>query len=363
MRDYYEILGVSRKASAEEIKRVYRRLAIKYHPDRNPGDRAAEARFKEITEAYYILGNPEKRTHYDRYGRKGSIFDGVKDGSVDFKNIGDVFGDIFGNIFGTNRKKPRQGEDLKYHLELSFTEAALGGAKVIEVPRKKACPACQGSKAQPPSQPAPCGACQGSGQVRNRQGFINLPRTCTDCNGDGVVVSDPCRNCRGTGKVQAMERVTVTVPPAVLDGQRLRLAGEGEPGENGGKAGDLFVLVQVEEHPIFSRDDRNIVFELPISFPRAAMGARVAVPTLEGKVTMRIPAGTQSGKVFRIPGKGLPSSQGKARGDQLVKVIVETPLHLTARQRELLEEFAKMGGDDACPIQKCFNDKLGELSE
>lgn len=364
--DYYELLGVSRNATEEEIKKAYRKAALRYHPDRNPGDKAAEEKFKELSEAYQVLSDPEKRAQYDRYGHAAFEQGGAGFNGFDFTgNFEDIFGDIFGDFFGVGgrgRRRAQRGEDLSYNLEISFEEAAFGTEKTISVPRTIVCEICQGSGAKPGTAPKTCATCRGSGQVRFQQGFFTVARTCNRCGGHGQVITDPCPTCRGTGTVRKASTLQVKIPAGVDTGARLKLRGEGEVGPAGGVPGDLYVLIRVREHPLFERQHNDVVCEIPISFPQAALGTEIEVPTLEGKIKMKIPPGTQSGNVFRLRGKGIPDLRGGGRGDQLVRVVVEVPRKLTARQRELLEEFARLDGEeDVHPMTKSFFDKVKEL--
>jgi molecular chaperone DnaJ len=368
-RDYYEVLGVHRNASEAEIKKAFRRLAIQHHPDKNPGDKMAEERFKEITEAYEVLSDAQKRAQYDQFGHAGvsgaggfggAGFGGFGAGTPFGDIFSDIFGDIFGGGTGRSRTQGRRGDDLLYNLEVSFEEAAFGVDKKIEVPFARRCAACNGSGARPGTEPKACPACRGAGQVRYQQGFFSVSKTCGQCNGEGKVVDDPCPECRGKGSVKDTKTLSVKVPAGVETGSRLKLTGEGGQGK-GGPNGDLYVAINVREHPLFQREDNNVICEFPISFIQAALGCEVEVPTLDGKVAMKIPEGTQSGKVYRLRGKGIPSLQGYGRGDQLVVIRVETPTNLNKRQKELLEEFAKIGNEDVHPLKKGFLDKVMDI--
>jgi molecular chaperone DnaJ len=362
-RDYYDVLGVNRSAAEDEVKKAYRKLALKYHPDRNPGDRAAEEKFKEASEAYQVLSDPERRAQYDRFGH--AAFEQGAAG-FDFSSPGfeDIFSDIFGDFFGGGRRgrtRARRGEDLRYDLEISFEEAVFGAEKVIDIPRLAACAECDGRGTKGGAPRATCSACRGTGQVRFQQGFFTIAKTCGQCGGQGSIVKEACPSCGGSGVEQETQSLSVKIPAGVDTNSRLKLRGEGEAGQNGGPHGDLYVVISVREHPLFHRQDKNVLCEVPISFPQAALGAEIEVPTLEGKIKMKIAAGTQSGAVFRLRGKGAPDLRGGARGDQLVRVVVETPRKLTARQRELLEEFAHSSGDEINPISKGFFDKVKEM--
>ncbi|XXF78838.1 molecular chaperone DnaJ [Myxococcaceae bacterium GXIMD 01537] len=364
-RDYYEVLGVVKTASAQELKSAFRKVALQYHPDRNPGNDEAEEKFKEASEAYEVLSDPERRARYDRFGHAGNPFEGFGGAGAGFQgvNINDIFGDIFGEIFGggRGRRGSNRGADLRYNLEISFEEAAFGCRPKVTIPRPRTCDGCNGSGSKSGAGPKPCRTCGGQGEVRFTQGFFAVSRPCSDCNGTGEVVADPCGKCRGAGKVPAEEVIDVNIPGGVDNGTRVRLTGMGEPGDRGGPPGDLYVTVIVREHPLFQREDYEVFCEVPISFTQAALGAKIDVPTLDGKVKMTIPSGTQSGKVFRLKGKGVPHLHSQQRGDQHVRVVVETPSDLTAKQRELLEKFAELSGEESHPQSKTFFDKVREL--
>ncbi len=362
-RDYYEVLGVSKDADDRAIKKAYRKLAHEHHPDKNDGDKASEEKFKEASEAYAVLSDPEKRAHYDRFGHAGGDmggFGGFGGGAV---NIQDIFGDIFGDLFGGGRRRggAMRGSDLRYHLEVTFEEAAFGAAKEVTIPRLEECSTCAGSGAKPGSKPKVCQTCGGAGEIRVSQGFFAIAKTCPACGGAGRIVDKPCEDCRGRGQRELERTLSVKVPPGVNDGTRLRFVGEGEAGRSGGPRGDLYVVLSIKPHPLFQRDEENVLCELPLSFPQAALGCALEVPTLDGKVQMKIPAGTQPGAVFRLKGKGIPLLRGSGRGDQLVRVRIEVPRDLNDEQKDHLEKFAAASGDDVHPEHKSFFDKVKEL--
>jgi molecular chaperone DnaJ len=364
-RDYYDILGVSRSASDEELKKAYRQLALRYHPDKNPGDHQAEERFKEIGEAYAILGDAERRAQYDRYGHAAFEQGGL--GGFDFSaGFEDILGDLFGDFFGTSRgrggrTRARRGQDLQYQLEVSFEEAAHGCEKTLSIPRLTACATCGGSGAKPGTKPAVCSQCRGSGQIRFQQGFFAIAKTCGTCNGQGTVISSPCADCNGAGARRRTHTLSLRIPAGVDSGSRLKLRGEGESGGNGGHPGDLYVLLRVGQHPIFTRDGVDVVCEVPVSVVQAALGTKLEIPTLDGPRKLEVPPGTQSGHTFRLRGLGVPDLNGYGRGDQLVRLTVETPRKLSARQRELLEEFARISGEEVHPMSKSFLEKVKSL--
>jgi molecular chaperone DnaJ len=362
-KDYYELLGVSRNAGEEEIKKAYRKLALQYHPDRNPGDKQAEDTFKEVSEAYQILSDPEKRAKYDQYGHAAFGEGGPFAGGFDFTaGFEDVFGDIFGEFFGGSPRRGRsRGDDLRYNLTLKFEEAVFGTEKKIKIPRHGTCETCRGTGAKAGTTPQTCPTCRGRGQVSFQQGFFSVSRTCSQCQGQGTIIKDRCASCGGSGRLRKFHTLNVKIPAGVDTGSRLKLRSEGESAPAGGAPGDLYVVIQVEPHPIFVRENLDILCDIPISFTQAALGAEIDVPTLNGKVKMKIPPGTQSGKVFRMKGKGIADVQGYHQGDQHVRVSVETPTHLTSRQKELLKEFAAASGEDVSPMAKGFLDKMKEL--
>ncbi|MBK1716690.1 molecular chaperone DnaJ [Thiocystis violacea] len=346
-RDYYEVLGVQRNASEADIKKAFRRLAMKHHPDRNTGDSDAEAKFKEAKLAYDVLSDPKKRSAYDQFGHAGveagaGGFGGPGDfaGAGSFSDIfGDVFGDIFGGRGGAGGRRGQRGVDLRYDLSLTLEEAVAGKEVKIRLPTLVDCQFCGGTGAKPGTKPKQCPTCGGMGQVRMQQGFFSIQQTCPECRGTGSVIEEACSHCRGRGRIQEEKTLSVKVPPGVDTGDRIRLAGEGERGEQGGPPGDLYVQVQVMEHPIFTREDANLYCQVPIGFVTAALGGEFEVPTLDGKVMLKIPAGTQTGKMFRVRAKGVKPVRGGAVGDLICRVTVETPVNLTDRQKELLREF------------------------
>jgi len=342
-KNYYKILGVSRDATEEEIKRSYRKIAMQYHPDRNPGNKEAEEKFKIASEAYEVLRDPEKREIYDHYGiegLKGTGFTGFRGFDDIFSAFGDIFEDFFG--FGTTYKrktKARPGADLRYDLKISFYDAAFGKETEIEIPKDVLCDICNGTGAKPGTNPAICPNCKGTGQVTRSQGFFTISTTCSQCRGGGKFIPHPCKECRGLGRVKVNKKIQIKLPPGVDTGSKLRIRGEGEEGERGGPPGDLFVFLYVEPHDFFSRDGDDIICQIPISITQAVLGSEIEIPTLNGKRNLSIPKGTESGEIFRIKGEGFPKLRGYGRGDQVVQIVVKTPKNLTKRQEELLREF------------------------
>lgn len=348
-RDYYEILGVSRTANDGDIKSAYRKLAMKYHPDRNPGDKAAEESFKEAAEAYAVLADAEKRSLYDRFGHQGvSAGAGAGFDPTIFADFGDILGGLgdifgFGDLLGGGRRRggPQRGADLRYDLEISFEESSRGTDTTIQVPRQENCDACNGSGAAPGSSPSACPQCRGQGQVRYQQGFFTVARTCPQCRGAGRIVTKPCQTCRGAGRVARERKITVKIPAGIASGQQLRLQGEGEGGVAGGPAGHLYVVIHVQEHEFFRRDGLSLFCEVPVNFTTLALGGEIQVPTLDGSETVKIPEGTQTGTTLRLRGKGMPDVGGRGRGDLFATVQVQTPKKLTRDQRHLLEQLAR----------------------
>jgi molecular chaperone DnaJ len=345
-RDYYEVLGTERGASAAELKSAYRKLALQYHPDRNPGDKEAEDRFKEAAEAYEVLRDPQKRQIYDQFGHQGLEGTGFS-GFGGFEDIFSSFGDIFEDFFGFRRGRrsgpqTRRGADLRYDLTLDFMEAAFGTETEIKLTKMEACEECQGSGCKPGTEPETCSYCHGTGQVSRSQGFFTVRTTCPHCQGSGQQIPSPCETCGGQGSRKVKKKVSVKIPGGVDRGSRLRLTGEGEPGTYGGPPGDLYVFIDVEEHEFFRRDNTDIICRVPISFVQAALGDTIKVRTLNGEKPLEIPKGTQFGDVFRFPGKGIPSLRNGRRGDQIIQVTIETPTRLTKKQESLLRDFGKL---------------------
>ena len=349
-RCYYEVLGVDRNAADEDIKKSYRRLAMQYHPDRNPGDKEAEERFKEAAESYEVLSDKEKRDIYDRYGHNGlsnTGFRGFSGFDDIFSNFGSIFEDVFGFRDGRSRSRSaaQAGSDLRYDLKISFMDAAFGMAKDIEVPKHETCGDCRGTGAAAGTSPEVCRRCQGRGQVTQSSGFFSISTTCPNCRGEGRVITDPCRPCKGAGQTQITRTVNIKIPAGVETGSRLRLRGEGEQGSHGGPNGDLYVFIYVEPHEFFERNGDDIYCRITISFIQAALGATIEAPTLMGSEKLKIPKGTQSGKTFRLKGKGIAHLRGYGRGDQIIETVVMIPTQLNRKQEELLREFAQVSGE------------------
>jgi molecular chaperone DnaJ len=344
-RDYYEVLGISKSASEKEIKKAYRRQAMKHHPDRNPGDKASEEKFKEVNEAFEVLSDSNKRSAYDQFGHdglQGNMGGGA--GHGDFSGFGDIFGDVFGDIFGRGNARGRQsasyrGSDLQYSVELTLEEAVKGITKNLQIPRQKTCSSCNGTRAKKGSQPVLCTTCNGMGEVRTQQGFFSIQQTCPDCHGEGKKIKEFCRECNGQGRVQVEKTLSVKIPAGIDEGNQIRLSNEGESGINRGPSGDLYIKIRIKKHPIFKREGDDLHCEVPISFFDAALGGELEIPTLNGRVKLKIPKETQTGKVFRLRNKGIKSVNSHFQGDLLCKVVIETPVHLTDTQKGLMKEL------------------------
>lgn len=379
-KDYYELLGVARGASQDDIKKAYRKLALQYHPDRNPGNKEAEEKFKEVTEAYEVLSDAQKRARYDQFGHQGvgagpggGGFQGFGAGGVDMEEAlrtfmgefgegGGIFDAFFGGGGGGGRRRGRHaGADLRYDLTIGFEEAAFGCNKELEIPRMAACAACKGEGAEPGSKKTTCKTCGGQGQIRSGGGFFSIARTCPHCNGSGQTISNPCKKCRGEGRIMERKKLTVKIPAGVEEGSRLKVGGAGEDGAGGGPAGDLYVVLNVRPHEIFERHEDDLVCQVPVSLPTLALGGELEVPTLEGKAKIKIPAGTQTGKVFRLKGRGIANVHGYGRGDLIVKVVVETPTRLTEEQKQLFNRLNEISGEQAYPITQSFWEKAKKI--
>jgi molecular chaperone DnaJ len=378
-RDYYEILGITRTASVEEIKRSYRKLAVKYHPDKNPGDHSAEERFKELGEAYDVLMDDQKRAAYDRFGHAafsqgtgGARGGGFHDPFDIFREVfgasggatgggGGIFEQFFGGGVRTDREGKQRGSDLRYDLQIRLEEAAFGCEKEIEVSKLEGCPVCSGSGAEAGSRAVTCPTCNGRGQVISSRGFFQVSQTCSRCRGTGQVIEKPCRKCGGEGRIELPSRIKLKIPAGIEDGSRLRSSRNGEAGIRGGPPGDLYVVIHIKEHEIFEREGEILYCNVPVSFTTAALGGELEVPTLDGKAQVKIPAGTQSATVFKLRGRGMPVLNSSQRGDLLVRVAVEVPTRLNGEQRKKLEEFAALMGDDNSPLHRSFFDKAKEF--
>src|SRR6266446_3227930 len=373
-RDYYEVLGVTRDASDEEVKRAYRKLAVKFHPDKNPNDPHAEEKFKELGEAYDVLMDPDKRAAYDRFGH-AAFAQGTAGRGGGFHDPFDIFREVFGGgggaggifetFFGggatTDREGRQRGSDLRYDMQIVLEEAASGVEKEIEVRKLDTCSKCQGKGADPGSRTINCPTCGGRGQVISSRGFFQVSQTCPRCRGVGQIIEKPCRACDGEGRLEKMSRIKLKIPAGIADGSRLRSSRNGEAGTRGGPHGDLYVVIHIKEHKIFQREDDNLYCELPIPFSSAALGGEVDVPTLEGKAHLKVPAGTQSGQIFKLRGKGIVNVNGRERGDLLARLIVEVPTRLNAEQRQKLEEFAALCGEENTPMRKSFFERAKEF--
>ncbi len=366
-RDYYEVLGVNRDATEEAIKKSYRKLAMKWHPDRNPDNPKAEDHFKEAKEAYEVLSDAQKRAAYDQYGHAG-----VNQQAGGAQGFGDIFSDLFGEIFGGNRGQRSggsgvyRGADLRYNLEITLEQAAHGFETKIRIPSAATCESCGGTGAKPGTKPQTCPSCDGAGQVRVSQGPFSIAQTCPRCRGSGKFMPNPCTGCAGAGRVKVQKTLSVRIPPGVDEGDRIRLTGEGEPGVNGGPAGDLYVQANIKAHPVFQRDHDDLHCEMPISFAKAALGGEIAIPTLDGTAKIKIPAETQGGKIFRLRGKGIKGVRSQHPGDLHCHLVIETPVNLTERQKELLHEFETINDEDSArhnPRSKSWLDKVKEFFE
>ncbi len=367
-RDYYEILSVSRSASQDEIKKAYRKLAVQYHPDRNPDNKEAEEKFKETTEAYEILGDPQKRSQYDQFGHDAFAGGGMGTGSGGVGGFGDIFEgfeDLFEGFFGSggkrssSRTRRHRGSDLRFDLEINFEDAVYGKETKLEIPRDEVCETCKGERVKPGTKPETCSVCGGSGQVSRSQGFFSFSSTCHQCRGSGVIISHPCGTCRGRGTVKKRRTLSIKIRPGVETGTKIKVAGEGEGGAFGGGSGDLYIVIHVRHHEFFERHDNNLYCEIPITLVQAALGTEILVPTLNSKkIKLKVPRGTQTDKVFRVRGNGVPFLHGHGQGDLHIKVIVETPVDLTPKQEELLEEFAQTRGEELNPRPKSLYEKI-----
>jgi molecular chaperone DnaJ len=373
-RDYYEVLGVERTAAAEEIKRAYRKLAVKFHPDKNPDDPHAEEKFKELGEAYDVLMDPEKRAAYDRFGHAAFAQGGAGFGGGGFHDPFEIFREVFGGGFGggifetffgggpgQRTDDRRRGSDLRYDMEIKLEEAAFGAEKTIEIEKLNTCEKCHGSGAEPGSRRVSCPACGGRGQVISSRGFFHISQTCPRCHGAGETIEKPCQKCGGEGRVEKVSRIKLKIPAGIREGTRLRSSGNGEAGIGGGPAGDLYVVAHIKEHNIFHREGDDLYCDVPIPFSIAALGGEIDVPTLEGKAYLKVPAGTQTGQMFKLRGKGITNVNGRSHGDLFARVIVEVPSRLNPEQRRKLEEFAALCGDENTPMRKNFFERAKEF--
>jgi len=368
-RDYYEILGLSRDASNDEIKKAFKKLAMKFHPDRNPDNPKAEEQFKEAKEAYEVLSDPQKKSAYDQFGHAGVNQNmGGGAGFGDFSDFGDAFGDIFGDIFGggraNNKSNVYRGADLRYNMAVTLEQAYKGTETKIKIPVMVGCKSCSGSGAKKGTEPSTCGTCQGHGQVRMQQGFFSVQQTCPNCHGSGKVIKDPCGDCSGSGRIKESKTLSVKIPAGVDEGDRIRLSGEGEAGLNGGPSGDLYVVVSLKPHELFERDGGNLHCEMPVSITTAALGGEISVPTLDGTAKIKIPAGTQTGAVFRLRGKGIKPIRESQNGDLHCHVVVETPVNLSENQKKLFEEIETLNQknhEKHSPRSKGWLDKVKEF--
>ena len=374
-RDYYEVLGVGRTAAAEDIKRAYRKLAVKFHPDKNPDDPHAEDKFKELGEAYDVLMDPEKRAAYDRFGHAAFAHGGAGFGGSGFHDPFEIFREVFGGggfgggIFetffgggsGQHADDQRRGSDLRYDMEIELEEAAFGSEKTIEIEKLDKCEKCQGTGAEPGSRRVTCPTCAGRGQVISSRGFFHISQVCPRCRGAGEIIEKPCSKCRGEGRIEKLSRIKVKIPAGIREGTRLRSPGNGEAGIGGGPMGDLYVVIHIKEHSVFQRDADDLYCEVPIPFWIAALGGEIDVPTLKGKAQLTVPAGTQTGQMFKLRGKGIPNVNGRGHGNLFARLMVEVPSRLNTEQRRKLEEFAALCGDENSPMRKTFFDRAKEF--
>ncbi len=366
-RDYYEVLGVSRGASPDELKKKYRRLALKFHPDRNPGDKKAEESFKEASEAYEVLSDSQRRSQYDRFGHAAENMSSGGSSPFEGSGFGDIFGDVFSEFFGggSSRRSTSRGQagaDLSYNMDLTFEQAAFGySTDELVIPRMDSCETCNGTGAKTQRDIEVCHVCSGTGQQRIQQGFFSVSTTCSQCRGNGKIIRKPCPKCNGRGRVNVRKKLKVNIPAGIDSGARVKLTGEGEAGTNGGRRGDLYLIINVLGHTIFERDNYDIYCKIPISISQASLGSELEVPTLEGRARLTIPSGTQNERVFRLKNKGISRLRGTGRGDLYVKIVVEVPTNLSRRQKKLLEEFAAISKEDSTPMKKSFMDKLKDF--
>jgi len=364
-RDYYEILGVPRSADTAELKKAYRKLALKYHPDRNPGDQKAEESFKEASEAYEILSDPQKKAQYDQFGHVSNSFGGGSGNPFQGTGFGDIFGDVFSEFFGGSSRQSgsrgQPGADLTYNMDLTFEQAAFGYSTELVIPRMELCDACGGSGAKSSKDIEVCPVCNGSGQQRIQQGFFSVSTTCSQCRGNGKIIRNPCPRCSGRGRTNVKKKLKVNIPAGIDTGARVKLTGEGEAGSDGGRRGNLYLIINVLEHPIFERDGYDVFCRVPISITQATLGTDLEVPTLEGKARINVPAGTQNDRIFRLKLKGIPRLQRTGKGDLYVRIVVEVPTNLNKKQKELLEEFASISGEDCTPMKKSFMEKIRDF--
>ncbi len=363
-RDYYEVLGISRSSNADEIKKAYRKLALKHHPDRNPGNKQAEEAFKEASEAYEVLSDPQRKSQYDQFGHVADNFGG---GGNPFQGsgFGDIFGDVFSEFFGGSTRRSgsrgQPGSDLSYNLDLTFEQAAFGYSTELVIPRMELCDSCGGSGAKSSKDIEVCPICNGSGQQRIQQGFFSVSTTCSQCRGNGKLIKNPCPKCNGRGRSNVKKKLKVNIPAGIDTGARVKLTGEGEAGSNGGRRGNLYLIINVLEHPIFERDGYDVFCKVPISITQATLGTDLEVPTLEGKARITVPQGTQNDRIFRLKQKGIPRLQRTGKGDLYVRIVVEIPTNLNRKQKELLEEFAAISGEDCTPMKKSFMEKIKDF--